>query len=157
MSYEINQKQAEAFAQMLLSGISPTIAVRYFFPEGTDDKTLESAAKHWPTRKIVTEALDKFQGKNWLDMEPMERIEKALQKHYNEAAFFLTANNYAEADGPKLKKMDACREMLEKKLAGNAGTEDPLVKLYQDILAGKVPAPGNVPRKDLGPAVRKES
>jgi hypothetical protein len=40
MSYELNPAQSEAFAQMLLSGVSPAQAVLYFFPEGQPQSEL---------------------------------------------------------------------------------------------------------------------
>jgi hypothetical protein len=139
MSYELNPAQSEAFAQMLLSGVSPAQAVLYFFPEGHPQSELESAAKWWPTRKSVTAAMEKLQGKKWLEMTVEERAKLSLDKDYSESAFLLMSRSYADADVSNTKKLDTCREMLEKKLAGAAGNDDPLVRFYQDVLAGKVP------------------
>lgn len=139
MVRELDEQEAKQFATMLLAGVPPLTAVSYFFAEDTEPEVLAQAARLWPKRRVVTEALNKEQGKNWLSMEPEERIEFALKKHYNEMAFFLYSNNYSDLDGMKADKADKCRITLEKKVAGAAGIEDPLIKLYKDALAGKVP------------------
>jgi hypothetical protein len=135
---EITVKEAEQFANMLLAGVPALTAVAYFFPEGTPGLVLQENAAAWVRKRAVTEAITKIQGKNWLSMDPQERIEIALKKHYADMAFYLMNNNYSDLDQRASAKADKCREALEKKMAGTAGSDDPMVKLYNDLLSGKL-------------------
>lgn len=130
--------QGENFAQMLLAGVPPGEAVRYFFPENTDSQVLANISRSWCRRREVTSAMTRLQGGNWLDMKPEERIKCALDKHYAEMAWFLYNNNYGDCEGGKKTKADTAREALEKKLAGTAGQMDPLARFYDDLVTGKL-------------------
>jgi hypothetical protein len=141
---DITDAEAKQFAVMFLAGVPPSHAVKYFFPEDTSPEELAHCARTWTQAPRVAKAITELQGKNWIDMEPQERIKTALEKHYNEMAFFIYHNPYGDLDDKKLAKADKCRDVLEKKLAGQAGVADPLTQLYQDMLAGKVPVTGNV-------------
>lgn len=140
---DLSDSEAEQFALMLLAGVPPTFAVKYFFEDDVTPEELAHYARTWVAHTKVSKAISKLEGKGWLQMEPQERIENALKKHYNEMAFYLYHNSYGDLDDKKLAKADKCRDVLEKKLAGKAGQEDPLTRMYADIMAGKVPITGN--------------
>jgi hypothetical protein len=68
-------------------------------------------------------------------MSAEERIRFAIDKHYNEMAYFLYSHNYGELSGPDKAKADTCRQALEAKLAGTAGKFTPLDEFWNDMRA----------------------
>jgi len=123
---------------MLQSGVPPLVAVRYFFPELEDEDTLLRLARSWGLHTYVQEEVRKYQGGSWQDLPPQERLKIALDKHYQEMAYFLYANNAAEMEGMRLTKSQTFRQALEAKLAGNAGKEDAMSRFMDDVLMGRI-------------------
>ena len=127
------------FALICSTGMPTREALCYFLPEdeldhGVVDRTLE----RWMRSKVVQEAIDAVQGKSWQVMQPMERVRFALDKTYNEMAYFLYSRNYTELSGPEKAKADTCRVALEAKLAGTAGQLGQMERFWDDVLAGRV-------------------
>jgi hypothetical protein len=133
---KLSQAEADQFALILLSGAPMSDAIRYFLPMGGPDEFAESAAQEWPNQPEVVEALKRYTGgEDWHRMSDEERLDVAIKKHYNEMAYFLWTNNYAESTGNEKLKADTCRIAIETKLAGMAGQESPLSRFYHDMLA----------------------
>ena len=131
-------EQAEQFVQMLMAGLPSNIAITYFFYDE------QAAAVHdrWVKSRAVQLATKKLQGnKNWQDMTTDERIQRSLDKQYNEMAFFMYSNNYATLTPAERQRADICRQTLEQKIAGMAGKLNPLVQFYEDLKSGRVKVP----------------
>ncbi len=138
MASPLSPEQAHAFARMMHAGAPPEEAAKYFCDPLIAREDLREATACWTQQPEVMEAYDALRGgKRFETFEDRdERLRFALDKHYDEQAFTLYANNYAEAEGTLRTKMDTCRESLEKKLAGTAG-RDPIVEFWQDLLRTK--------------------
>lgn len=138
------QDQAYQFALMLMTGVPASEAVQYFLP---DDLVVEAdyplkLAREWAKSKAVAQELVKLQKGEWTALTPQQRIQLALDKHYNEMAYFLYTHNYAEEHNPANKsKADTCRMALEAKLAGMAGKMNELATFWSDLMAGRVKVP----------------
>jgi hypothetical protein len=127
---------ARQFALMIQTGVPAADAMRYFLPDGesADPKLLQQAGERWlrdPAVRAAQVALNKGE---WSDLTPEDRIKLALEKHYNEMAYFLYTTNYGELDGPRKSKADSCRDSLERKLAGMSGKMDALTRFYEDMI-----------------------
>lgn len=132
------KETAHQFALILSTGMPAKEAILYFLPEepqepGFVERTLTS----WLRSKLVTSAIDALQGKPWSVMDPMERIRFAVNKTYNEMAYFLYSHNYAELAGADRAKADTCRHVLEQKIAGTSGQLSPVEAFWEDVLSGK--------------------
>jgi hypothetical protein len=134
---ELAAAEADQFALMLLAGAPPLHAVRYFLPAEsvTEDQVVE-AAETWPSSSLVLEAVRKYSGgTSWHTMTTSARLTLALEKHYNEMAYFLWTTSYVECDLQDRTKADTCRGALEVKVSGMAGQESPMARFYADMLA----------------------
>lgn len=139
----LNDIQAAQFALMILAGVTAEVGASYFLTDPPAE-VIKEAARKWPKQKEVTRELVRLQGgKDWLAMSPAERVQTALDKHYNEMAFYLYHNNYADLDGGKKSKADICRESLEARIASAGKVNDPVAALYQAMLDGKLPLPAH--------------
>ena len=128
-------EEAEAFAQMVLSGAPVAEAVRYFWADTVTDELLEDCIAAWPQQAEVRVASRRLTGGvSWHEMEDPNRLDAALKKHYNELAYFLWTTNYVECNGQSKVKADTCRQAIEAKVAGMAGRESPLAQFYHDLL-----------------------
>lgn len=126
---------------MILSGVPPEDALRYFLDEDVvvDSLTLTQWAKVWQKSRLVLAALVGLQGGDWATLSPQQRIQLALDKTYNEMAYLLYTRNYAAESNPNVKqKMDTCRTSLEAKLAGTAGKLNSLEEFFADLKSGKL-------------------
>ena len=133
---KLSQGEADQFALILLSGAPLTDAVGYFLPVASPPEFIETAAQAWPQQLEVVEAMNRYSGgEDWHRLTDEQRLEVAIKKHYNEMAYFLWTNNYAESAGNEKLKADTCRQAIETKLAGMAGQESPLSRFYHDMLA----------------------
>ena len=133
---ELERVDAEQFALMLLAGAPATHAVRYFLEEEATEDQVVGAAETWPSQPVVLEALRKYSGgESWHEMTTQQRLNLALEKHYNEMAYFLWTTSYVECDTQDRAKADTCRSALEVKMSGLAGQESPLARFYTDMLA----------------------
>ncbi len=129
------KEQAQQFALMLTTGIPPAEAMRYFLPDEALPDVVVEMAERWARCADVRAAIIALNDdKAWSELTPEERIKKALEKHYNEMAFFLYSTNYIDLDGAKKQKADSCRSALETKLAGMAGKMDALSSFYMDMV-----------------------
>lgn len=134
----------------------------YFLPEDVLEvegpRAIEKALESWLRSKAVTTAIDTLQGRPWSSMSPSERIQFAVNKTYNEMAYFLYSRNYAELTGPDRQKADTCRTVLEAKLAGTSGQLTGVEKFWDDVLSGRVKisalmgGPGTAPTPRHGDA-----
>lgn len=129
------KEQAQAFALMLQAGMPGEEALAYFF-ENPDEAV--ASYELWMRSRTLKDATLALQGKTWQAMTAEERIELAINKHYNELAYFLYSRNYVSLIGSEKAKADTCRGVLEAKLAGTAGKLDPLMQFWADVKAGKV-------------------
>jgi hypothetical protein len=135
---DLSREEADQFAQMILAGAPAATAASYFFGDDTTPDDIAQTAAWWMRKRIVKEAIEHHQGRSWLQMSGEERIKTALDKHYNEMAYYLYSRNYSDLQGADKVKADTAREALEKKLAGTAGATDPLTRFYEDLVAGRV-------------------
>ena len=148
-----SSEQAFQFALIMSAGMPASEAVRYFLPEDAEDALNPAkVADQWLKSKAVSQAILKLQGKSWQDMTAEERWNYAINKNYNEAAYYLYSHNYATLSGSERQKADKCREILESKLAGTAGQRTPVEQWWADVMSGKVKLTGSAdptPLKDL--------
>jgi len=130
--------EAEAFVLMIMAGLPSGVAMTYFH-EGPEAQALHD---RWVRSKEVQRATKKMQGgKDWQHMSSAERIQTALDKNYNEMAYFLYAQNYSDMSPGDKNRADICRQALETKIAGMAGRIDPLAQFWADVKAGRVVVP----------------
>ncbi len=127
-------EQAKQFALMLATGVPATDALRYFLPEDVHEDVVKELAPRWLRCAAVRDAQVVLNGAEWSVLSPQARIEKALEKHYSEMAYFLFTTNYGDLDGAKKSKADSCRNALEAKLAGMQGQMNELARFYMDQL-----------------------
>lgn len=127
--------EAHELALMLAAGLPGEEAVVYFF-ELPEDAI--AARKDWLASHELAAAIETLQGKKWQAMSSDERIQLAIDKHYNELAYFLYSRNYVTLTGADKAKADTCRVALEVKLAGMAGKGDPLTRFWDDVRSGRV-------------------
>jgi hypothetical protein len=133
---KLSQAEADQFALILLSGAPLTDAVGYFLPLDSPEEIIALVIQDWPQQSEVVEALKRYSGgEDWHRLTDEQRLEVAIKKHYNEMAYFLWTNNYAESAGNEKLKADTCRQAIETKLAGMAGQDSPLSRFYHDMLA----------------------
>lgn len=137
--------QAYQFALMVLAGVPPVDAVAYF-QDSEHLVDMYALAREWQRSPLVAAELVKLQKGDWTALSAQDRIKLALDKHYNEMAYFLYSHNYSDLDATKKSKADTCRVALEQKLAGMAGVMSPLASFWQDVQSGKVrfPSPSKV-------------
>src|SRR5262249_51469977 len=117
-------------------------AARYFLPEEAPPAAADDIGARWVKAKSVQAAIAKQSHGEWAALDPADRIKAALDKHYNEMAYYLFSNNYSELEGAKKSKADSCREALERKLAGMAGKMDALARFYTEQLEKQHKAKG---------------
>lgn len=127
-----DDSQANSFAVMIRSGVSPRDALRYFAPD-LDEMELMSLQAKWLGSPRVRRALVHLDGGEWNTLDPRTRMELALKKHYAELAYFIFSRNYGDLTGADLAKADNCRKVLEAYLAGQAGKVDPLSDFVAQI------------------------
>ena len=133
---KLSQAEADQFALILLSGAPLSDAVGYFLPLDSPEEIIALVIQDWPQQSEVVEALKRYSGgEDWHRLTDEQRLEVAIKKHYNEMAYFLWTNNYAESSGNEKLKADTCRQAIETKLAGMAGQDSPLSRFYHDMLA----------------------
>lgn len=133
--------EARQFALMLSCGAPPREAIRYFLPEeesGPAVSLIESTTARWMASEPVRRWILHYQGKDWADMGPGEKLKFALDKTYTEMAYFLYSRNYVELNGPDKAKADTCRTVLEAKLAGTSGQLNQVERFWSDIAAGRI-------------------
>ena len=131
----LDDREAQEFAVMLLSGAPIADIVPYFWTTRADDETLLACEDWWPRQVEVVTALQALTGgEPWHRMSDEARLDHALTKHYNELAYVLWTTNYAECTGAAKTKADTCRAAIEAKVAGMAGKESPLARFYHDLL-----------------------
>ena len=151
------KEQAYHFALMLASGMPAQDAIVYFLsPEqvAADTSLPRVMMAQWLHSEEVGQAVLALQRAPWQTMDPEERIRFAIDKHYNELAYYLYSHNYSDLMGAEKAKADTCRQVLEMKLAGMAGRVDALSAFWNDVMSGKVkliaggtplPVPSNHP------------
>lgn len=132
-------EQALQFCMMMRAGLPATDAIRYFI-ETDDPGLLAVALKKWRRAPAVNKAWTKLQGKDWMDMSLEEQLKAGLDMTYRGMAFVLYNTNYAEATSTEKAKLDTARLAIEAKLAGTAGSQDPMSRFLADLQAGKFAA-----------------
>lgn len=134
-----SKEEAFQFATILSVGVPSIDAIQYFLTEEekTDPTLVDRVHRHFLQSGRVARAQTEIMGKPWQDMSLEERIKFSIDKHYGELAYFLYSHNYSQVSGVELTKANTCRQVLEAKLAGLAGTTDPLTRFYEDMRAGK--------------------
>lgn len=136
-----NDTEAHDFAVIVKSGLPPTFAILYFIPL-EDPGEIEKWAQRWMNCRAVNNAMTKLMGKRWQDMTTQERMDYALELHYNQLSTVLFANNYVVAGDADKRKMDSARQAIEAKNAGLAGQQGGLEMFYADLRAGRVKLAG---------------
>lgn len=129
--------QALQFAVMLQAGLPSSDAIQYF-TDSSDPGELANLLNSWLRSRALKRAQVQLMGKAWQDMTLNERINYALDLHYNSLAYFLYSHNYAEVGQSDKAKADTARGALEAKLAGLAGKGDALTRFMEDFVSGKL-------------------
>lgn len=130
-------EQAWEFAVMLHSGLPAEHAILYFVEAETPD-AVSAWSRRWAGCKAVGAATTKLMKGRWQDKSPTEKMDYALEIHYNQLATTLLVNNYLAASIPEKVKMDDARKAIEAKRAGTAGMQGGLEMFYADLRSGKI-------------------
>lgn len=138
-------EQALQFALMLQAGLPASEAILYFV-DTQDPAELAMILRNWTKSSVVKKALAKLSKKPWQDMSLNERIDCALEQHYNTMAYLLYSINYIEASQTDKGKLDTARVALEQKRAGTAGKESPLDRFFSDLNSGKLKLSNPLPK-----------
>lgn len=125
---------------MLQAGAPVLRAIEYF--TGTDNPSAPDIAYAWLHSHVVRREMKRLEGTSFEEKSSEERWRSALDRHYDQMAYFLYHNNYNDLQGPDKQKADACRLALEAKVAGMAGKGDALTRFFDDLSTGKVKLPG---------------
>lgn len=136
------KEEAWQFALMTQAGMPALAALQYFLAADTPPGDVALILKQWANSTTYRAALLKLQGKTWQEMTLDERIQTAIDLHYNQLAYILYSRNYAELVGAERQKADICRAALEAKIAGTSGKMGPLEQFWADIRSGKVKLAG---------------
>lgn len=131
-------ESAHAFATMLMAGMPPEDALAYFMTVEMTPLEVGQMLRRWQGHFLVKRALTSMMKKPWQHLTGEERMRLSLEHHYNQLAYVLWNNHYASAQGSDKTKMDTARQALEAKLAGQAGSLDPLSRFFEDIKLGRV-------------------
>lgn len=134
-------EQALQFALMLQAGLPASEAILYFV-ETSDPAEMAMILRNWSKSAAVKRAMAKLMSKPWAEMSLAERMNAALDQHYNSLAYLLYSVNYIEASSSDKGKLDTARGALESKLAGTAGKESPLDRFFSDLNSGKLKLAG---------------
>ncbi len=114
----------------------PSVEAMRYFAENEGD--VAYMHDRWMKSKVVQEQSQILTGKAWQEVTTDERITRAIDKHYNEMAWYLYSRNYVDLGGTDRAKADICRQALEVKLAGNAGKGTPIEQFWNDVRSGKL-------------------
>lgn len=136
---------ARQYALMLGAGLPALEAIQYFYPDPLEPGEAQRLVREWARTREVQDAINLLQGKSWQAMSSDERIRFAIDKHYNELAYFLYSHNYAELSGSEKQKADTCRAALEAKIAGMAGKMGAIEQFWSDVQTGRVKLAGSRP------------
>ncbi len=134
---ELTAERAWQLALMLASGVPANEAIVYFLGADSDLRERQLVLQQWFKSSKLQAAIRRLNGADWHEMPLQERLQKAIDKHYSELAYFLYSHNYSEVDGINKTKSDTARTVLEAKLAGLAGQRDPLMAWIEDLKAKK--------------------
>lgn len=119
---------------MMLAGVPTGEICGCFLPPGADADSLSMAVESWPRSSGVLRELQHLMGgKPWQELEPGERLQIAIEKHYAEMAYFLWTHNYSDLQGGDKQKADTCRQALEQRLAGTSGQTNTLDRFYKEM------------------------
>lgn len=129
--------QAFEFAVMMNSGLPAVQAILYFV-ELTDPQECAAWAQRWQGCRAVNAAAAKLMGGRWQDKTTQEKMDYALEQHYNQLSTTLITYNYLEASAQEKAKMDDARKAIEAKQAGTAGQMVGIESFYADLKAGRV-------------------
>lgn len=132
-------EQATQFCLILQAGCPSSEAIKYFV-ESCDPAELGKTLARWKRSRTVQAAWTKIHGKAWVDMSLEEKMRTGLDMTYAGLAFVLYNNNYTEAGPAEKSKLDTARTAIEAKLAGTAGSQDPMSRFLADLQAGKFAA-----------------
>lgn len=130
-------EQAHEFAVMILSGLPASHAILYFINEESAE-AIGAWAQRWIGSRAVSKAFTALRKIRWQDASMQQRMDMALERHYNQLAYLLDAHNYVEASAAEKSKLDDARKAIEAKNAGTAGAVGALETFYQDLRAGRV-------------------
>lgn len=136
MSILPTDDQAYQFCVMLQAGCPAAEAIRYFI-ETDDPGELAQICRKWRVCRAVMAAQRKLQGKSWTEMSLEEKMKAGLDMAYAGMAFVLYSTNYSDATAQEKTKFDTARQAIEAKLAGTAGSQDPMSRFLADLQAGK--------------------
>lgn len=142
-----SKEQALEFCLMLNAGLPSEEAIR-FFVDDMDEAALAALHQRWVRSPNIAKAMLQVMGKPWQQLSLEERMTFAINKHYNEMAYFLYSHNYATISGADKTKADTCRTALEAKIAGTAGRLGPLEEFWkalQDKTISLQPRPQTLP------------
>jgi hypothetical protein len=131
------EEQALQFAIMLAAGLPAAEAICYFV-ETDDPAEMAMVLRNWTRSTALKAAVGRLERKPWTEMTLPERMEAALNQHYNSLAYLLKSVNYIEASSTDKQKLDTARGALEAKLAGTAGATSPIDQFFADLNAGKL-------------------
>jgi hypothetical protein len=131
---QLDALSAYQFALMLQAGMPPEDIIAYFLPDAEPGHKA-TVLSNWLRSRQLQEAVKDIQGKEWQLMSNEERIQRALDKHYAELAYFLYTHNYSAVAGLDKTKADTARSVLETKLAGLAGKTNAIDRWWEEMKA----------------------
>jgi hypothetical protein len=146
----LDESNALQFCVMVQAGMPAEDAIRYFC-DSDDPLELAQTLKKWQSSAITRRAQKSLMGKSWHEMTRDERIRYGLDLHYSQLAYFLFSGNYLSMGPADKAKADTARQALEAKLAGTAGSTDPLSRWLEDLNSGRLA------NKLVPPPARKDS
>lgn len=129
---------------MLRAGLPASQAILYFI--GSDDPgEVLHVLRKWQRSPSVRRAMASLLPRPWEQMTGEEQMQDALKIHYSQLSLLLHSENYIEADPATKAKMDAARNSIETKLAGQAGKMSAMDEFFSDLKSGRVRLPGSSP------------
>lgn len=129
------------FVKLIHTGISAESAVIFLVPsiaasELDDDSKVafaEKIVKQWHKSRLVFDALARFSGGAWQDLDPDRRLSITRDKAYAEMAYFIYSHDYAKLEGVDLKKYNDARVAIDERLKGSDNVDSPFEKALRAI------------------------
>lgn len=126
--------QARLFARMLELSMPGEMGVAHLLPE-LDPVMYPELARRWEKDPLVRAA--RFDVRTWMEQTREQRMTRALEKAYDGGAIYLMTVDFVKAEAAQLAKCFKVVELLERKMAGEAGKTDAIAQFWIDMIAKK--------------------
>ena len=135
---QLTSALADAFIKIVNAGIPALTAVAYCASDVPYERHPIVLAA-WLNDPLLLKSAADFNGGEWQDLAPDDRLDIALDKHFAELAYYLWSHNYASAEGVELTKAIEARKAIVEKLKGvGEGDDTPFVKAMRDLVSGAI-------------------